>query len=229
MPVRGPRQPCGEVLPTWDEAVDSIGQDDEPLHVLRFGEQVKPLSFLAGTKQTHDRVGYLTKYLTKSIAETCEPDNQRQRDHMNRMVEALRYEPCSPTCANWLRYGVQPKNARPGQAPGRCRGKAHKPEHLGYAGRRVLVSRKWSSKTLTDHRADRRAFVLEALGLSAADYDPARYTWRPVPPGDPNLPPLGERLLLQIADRQRQRELMERLQAERRGGDLSATGEARAA
>jgi hypothetical protein len=32
--------------------------------------------------------------------------------------------------------------------PGRCKGKAHKPEHLGIAGRRVLVSRKWSNKTL---------------------------------------------------------------------------------
>jgi hypothetical protein len=32
--------------------------------------------------------------------------------------------------------------------PGRCKGKAHQPEHLGIAGRRVLVSRKWSNKTL---------------------------------------------------------------------------------
>ena len=44
------------------------------------------------------------------------------------------------TCANWLRYGIQPKNARPGLVPGRCKGKAHHPDHLGYAGRRVLVS-----------------------------------------------------------------------------------------
>jgi hypothetical protein len=31
---------------------------------------------------------------------------------------------------------------------GRCKGKAHQPEHLGIAGRRMLVSRKWSNKTL---------------------------------------------------------------------------------
>jgi hypothetical protein len=32
--------------------------------------------------------------------------------------------------------------------PGRCKGNAHKLKHLGIAGRRVLVSRKWSNKTL---------------------------------------------------------------------------------
>lgn len=42
--------------------------------------------------------------------------------------------------------------------PGYCNGKAHKPEHLGYAGRRVQVSRKWCGKTLTDPKHDRRAF-----------------------------------------------------------------------
>ncbi|WP_308015986.1 replication initiator [Nonomuraea cavernae] len=137
---------------------------------------------------------------------------------------ALRYEPCSPTCSNWLRYGVQPKNAKQGQAPGRCRGKAHKPEHLGYAGRRVTVSRKWSNKTLTDHRADRRAWALEALGLSATENtDRDRYTWRPIPPGDPDLPPLGQRLLAEIANRQRWRELMAEHQARADGTDLPAT------
>jgi len=30
-----------------------------------------------------------------------------------------------------------------------------RPEHLGYAGRLVLVSRKWSGKTFKDHRGDR--------------------------------------------------------------------------
>jgi len=86
-----------------------------------------------------------------------------------RLAEALRYQPCSPRCANWLRYGIQPKNARPGLAPGRCKGKAHDADHLGYAGRRVLVSRKWSGKTLADHRADRKDWPLKTLGVSATD------------------------------------------------------------
>ncbi|SEH03505.1 hypothetical protein SAMN05444920_1388 [Nonomuraea solani] len=219
------------MLPTWDEALDAIEADDEPMHVLSFGDQVDPKGVLGGTDRADHLIRhYLTKYLTKSIAETCEAGNQRQKDHADRMLEALRYEPCSPTCPNWLRYGVQPKNAHPGQAPGRCRGKAHKAEHLGYPGRRVLVSRKWSNKTLTDHRADRRAWALEALGLSATEnVDPNRYTWKPVRPGDPDLPPLGQRLLAAIADRQRWRELLAEHQARQEAPDLSATTEGRAA
>jgi hypothetical protein len=66
---------------------------------------------------------------------------------------------------------------RLGLVPGAWRGKDHRPEHLGYAGRRVLVSRKWSAKTLADHRADRKAWLLEKLGLSASD-DNGHYAWK---------------------------------------------------
>jgi hypothetical protein len=38
----------------------------------------------------------------------------------------------------------------------------------------VLVSRKWSGKTMADHRADRQQWLLETLGVSATD--PARYS-----------------------------------------------------
>ena len=50
--------------------------------------------------------------------------------------------------------------------PGRCPSKAHDREHLGCGGRRVLVSRDWSGKTLREHKADRATVVREAL-LSA--------------------------------------------------------------
>ena len=106
--------------------------------------------------------------------------HRRPVDHATRLAEALRWQPCSPRCANWLRYGIPPKNARPGQAPAACKGKAHDADHLGYAGRRVLCSRKWSGKTLADHRADRKEWLLRTLGVSATD--PARYTWEPLPP-----------------------------------------------
>ncbi|WP_327537504.1 replication initiator [Nonomuraea solani] len=140
----------------------------------------------------------------------------------------MRYEPCSPACPNWLRYGIQPKGAKAGMAPGRCRSKAHKPEHLGYAGRRVLVSRKWSNKTLTEHKQDRRTWVLEALGKANEPVDPHRYVWRPVPAGDANVPSLTSRLLRSVRDRQRWRTHMAELQARADGQDLSAT-EGRAA
>ncbi|WP_204076645.1 replication initiator [Planotetraspora phitsanulokensis] len=220
----------GEVLPTWDEALDQLGQDNdaEPLHVVRFGDQVDVQGVLAGTTDADTCIQYLSKYLTKSIGDALDPDNLAQRAHAERFANALRFEPCSPTCPNWLRYGVQPKQAKAGMAPGRCKGKAHKPDHLGYAGRRVLVSRKWSNKTLTEHKHDRRTWVLEALGLPDEPTDPHRYTWRPVKPGDPDLEPIGVRLLRDIAERQRWRNHMNQLQAEADGQDFSAT-EGRAA
>ncbi len=145
-----------------------------------------------------------------------------------RLADALRYEPCSPTCANWLRYGIQPKNPREGLRPGRCKGKAHRREYLGYAGRRVLVSRKWSGKTLADHRADRKAWLLETLGIP--DADPARYTWEPVTPGDPDHMPPAQRLLHVLADRQRWHTALALARARASGQDaspnLSANGEA---
>jgi hypothetical protein len=124
-----------------------------------------------------------------------------QRAHAARLAEALRFQPCSPRCANWLRYGIQPKGARPGLAPGRCKGKAHDADHLGYAGRRVLVSRKWSGKTLADHRADRKNWLLSTLGVSATD--PTRYAWEPVTPSDPDHLDHARRPLHAVADRRR--------------------------
>jgi len=50
--------------------------------------------------------------------------------------------------------------------PGRCKGKAHRPAHLGIAGRRVLVSRKWSNKILDDHRAWRAADPAPELAMT---------------------------------------------------------------
>jgi hypothetical protein len=146
----------GEVLPTWDQALDAIGDGDEPRHVARFGQRFDAQGVLAGSKDASRCIGYLTKYLTKHLGHCHQAAADAQAVHAARLADALRYEPCSPTCANWLRYGIQPKNPRPGLRPGARKGKAHRREYLGYAGRRILVSRKWSGKTLADHRADRR-------------------------------------------------------------------------
>jgi len=189
----------GEVLPTWDQALDGLG--DQPRHVVRFGAQFKADGVLAGSTDAARCIGYLTKYLTKQVGDCHHAETDAQRAHAARLAETLRYEPCSPLCANWLRYGIQPKNARPGLIPGRCKSKAHDADHLGYAGRRVLVSRKWSGKTLADHRADRKGWLLSALGVSATD--PARYAWEPVAPGDPDHMDHARRLLHAVADRAR--------------------------
>ena len=217
----------GEILPSWDEALDAIGDEDEPLHVSRFGDRFDAQGVLAGSTDTSRCIGYLTKYLTKHVGDCHQAATDTQAAHAARLADALRYEPCSPTCANWLRYGIQPKNPRPNLRPGCCKGKAHRREYLGYAGRRVLVSRKWSGKTLADHRADRRTWLTGMLGLPATD--PTRYTWEPVKPGDPDHMPPGQRLLHVVADRIQWQTALE--QARRRAAmpiaaELPATGTA---
>jgi hypothetical protein len=189
----------GELLTEWDDAIDAIGPHDDPMHVARFGAKFDAQGVLAGSKDSTRCIGYLTKYLTKQLGDCHHPDTDAERDHVDRLAEALRFEPCSPTCANWLRYGIQPRNPKPGLVPGACKGKAHRREHLGYAGRRVLVSRKWSGKTLADHRGDRKAWLTEMLGLPATDSD--TYRWEPVQPGDDDYMSPSRRLLHSVADR----------------------------
>jgi hypothetical protein len=218
---------AGEVLPTWDEALTAIGDQDEPWHVVRFGDRFDAQGVLAGSRDASRCIGYLTKYLTKHLGDCHQAATEDQAAHADRLADALRYEPCSPTCANWLRYGIQPKNARPGLRPGACKGKAHRREYLGYGGRRVLVSRKWSGKTLADHCGDRKTWLMQALGLPATD--PSRYTWEPVKPGDLDHMPNGQRLLHVVADRIQWQTALE--QARRRAAmetalDHSATGTA---
>jgi 8-oxo-dGTP pyrophosphatase MutT (NUDIX family) len=131
---------------------------------------------LAGTPDADRRVGYLCKYLTKDIAGSYDDGDpsQAREAHIDRLAEEVRWLPCAPTCANWLRFGVQPKDAEPGMVPGHCTHKAHDRANLGLGGRRVLVSRKWSGKTLAGHRADRAAVVraaLEEAGIDPDDHD----------------------------------------------------------
>ena len=216
----------GEVLTTWDQALDAIGPNDEPLHVARFGTEFHAEGVLAGSKDAARCIRYLTKYLTKHVADCHQADTDTQRAHAARLADALRFEPCSPTCANWLRYGVQPKNARDGLRPGACKGKAHRPEHLGYAGQRVLTSRKWSGKTLADHRADKKARLLATLGIDE-DPDPARYTWHVVTPSDHDHLPYDRRLLYIVAERTQLKAAFE--EAKRRtqeAAEVSASGRA---
>jgi hypothetical protein len=216
----------GEVLATWDQALDAIGPTDDPLHVARFGAKFDAQGVLAGSKDANRCIRYLTKYVTKQVADCHQADSDTQREHMQRLADALRYEPCSPICANWLRYGIQPKDAKAGLIPGACKGKAHRPEHLGYAGRRVLVSRKWSGKTLVDHRGDRKAWLTETLGLEPPD--PARYTWHVVTPSDFDYLPPDKRLLHVVADRARWKLALDEARRRSRDqeGSLSATGRA---
>ena len=141
----------GEVLPTWRQAMAQVDVDPDarPAHVLRFGVQLDMAGIDAGSEKADRVLRYLTKYLAKSIADTyIDPDGSdpAYEQHIDRLHEELRWLPCTPRCANWLRYGIQPEGAGPGLIPGRCAGKAHDRENLGLGGRRILVSRQWSGK-----------------------------------------------------------------------------------
>jgi hypothetical protein len=217
----------GQPLPTWQQALDDLDDEDEPRHVVRFGDRMDVQGVLAGSPQAERCIGYLVKYLVKDLGDDLDPaggpegDGQdddapadrkathaRRADHVARLVEALRWEPCSPSCPNWLRYGVQPKNPRPNMRPGCCKAKAHKPTHLGYGGRRVLVSRKWTAKDLADHRYDRKAHVLAVLGRTPegpAGDDSTSTVWELAKPTDPDVRPLSLRLLTGIAHASRWR------------------------
>ena len=91
----------------------------------------------------------------------------------------------------------------------------------------MLTSRKWSGKTLADHRADRKNWLTEMLGLPATD--PSRYTWEPVQPGDPDHMPTGQRLLHVVADRMHWLQALDQARRRAQGlqpDDVSATGRA---
>jgi 8-oxo-dGTP pyrophosphatase MutT (NUDIX family) len=235
----------GEPLPTWGEALDRLEgrPDGEPAHVVRFGRQLDLQGIIAGSSDADRRVGYLTKYLTKSISETYDDDqsSEARRAHLDRLAHEVRWLPCSPRCANWLRYGVQPQNASSGMAPGWCRSKAHDREHLGLGGRRVLVSRRWTGKTLDQHGADRAAIVravLEEAGIDPDDHNTysatvlrpdgqPRYHWSPVNPSDLGDTPYARVIAHTIRRRQRWREQYEAAKARAAPrADLSATAPA---
>jgi hypothetical protein len=138
------------------------------------------------------------------VAEIVEPGTVAQQRHADRLHAELSVTPCSPRCAVWLLYGIQPMGVRSQTVPGHCKGRAHRRTTLGLPGRRVLVSRKWSCKTLADHKADRMAFVTEALaavGIAKPAQGTSRLIWRKLAPGDPNVPPRAHLLMQAIAER----------------------------
>jgi hypothetical protein len=229
---------AGTLLPDWGEALDQLDADPhaQPAHVARFGVQVHAQGVNAGSPDADRCVRYITKYLTKHAAACHKITTGAQRAHLERLHAQLRITPCSPRCANWLLYGIQPDRAHGKLAPGRCRGRVHQPATLGQGGRRVLISRQWSGKTLADHRADNHNWVRALLGNTTSDnhdqdHDPARpgsarYAWELAKPDDPDLTPVGHRLLRAISERIQQRT---QLDAARRSANAPPSGASAAA
>ncbi|MBW6437664.1 replication initiation protein [Actinoplanes hulinensis] len=198
----------GRPLSTWGEALDAIDDDPdaEPAHLVRFGAQVKAKGVDPGTRDAERTIGYITKYVTKSAADCHQVSSDPQRQHLDRLWHELRVTPCSERCSNWLLYGVQPKKAHGRLRPGHCKGRVHQKTTLGIGGRRVLVSRDWSGKTLADHRADAHAWVKALLGITTDEPEPdaaekPAVAWEMARHDDPDLPALEHRLLRAISER----------------------------
>jgi hypothetical protein len=185
--------------------------DAEPAYVARLGtidpREMKGIE--AGSRDAERCIRYVTKYLTKDLGSQAAARGQAQRAHANRLHAELSVLPCSPTCANWLLYGIQPDRAKPGLVPGRCTGKVHQRATLGFTGRRVLISRQWSGKTLADHRADNHAWVKAIIAGAVDGHDqaeaqpdqPGRYAFELALPGEPDVPPAEHRILRAISTR----------------------------
>ncbi|MEH1126478.1 replication initiator [Micromonospora sp. CPCC 206061] len=223
-------------LATWAEALDAIDQDPdaEPVHVVHFGAQVDARGVMPGTDDAERTIRYITKYITKQTGACHSIASDRQRRHLDRLWQQLQVTPCTDRCANWLLYGVQPKKAHGKLKPGRCKGKVHQRETLGIGGRRILISRDWSGKTLADHKYDARAWVRSLLGVTtdladaghADESGDRRHAWELARPDDPDVPPMAHRLLRAISERARWRSelLAAKDRAARGTPDVSATG-----
>jgi hypothetical protein len=211
----------GQPLLGWDQCLDALDDTAGPAYVAKLGT-IDARGISAGTDDAKRSVRYITKYLTKDVTDSAKPSSEAQREHFDRLHAQLAVLPCSPTCANWLLYGVQPDNAKPGLFPGRCKGKVHQRASLGFTGRRVLMSRKWSTRTMADIRGDKRAWVQAILAGhldghqqdQAADQaraqgreppavdpmdGPNRYRYEYAPPGSPGVEPLHVRIQQMIA------------------------------
>ncbi len=228
--------------------------------MVRFGAQLDYKGIVADDdngkrSKVGKAIGYLTKYLGKAIAETYgdDPDqlHPAQLDHMIRLHDQVKILPCSPTCANWLLYGITPKDADGNTVAGSCDSKAHDRQHLGVGGRRVLVSRQWTGKTLTEHRADRAEVIRQTLAAAGVEMDDQsalsvtqntsddeqpRFIWTAIRPGDEDVPTHKEVMAYAITKRIRWRTEYEAAKQRARDGTASppsitnsATGTAAAA
>ena len=109
----------GEVLPTWDQALDAIGPEDEPWHVARFGVRFDAQGVLAGSKDAARCIGYLTKYLTKQVGDCHQADTDAGAGSrraagrgaaLSAVLAAVRELAA-------LRHPAQERPARPGPRP----------------------------------------------------------------------------------------------------------------
>ena len=161
--------------------------DDEPQHVARFGDRFDAQGVHRRIHETPTGcIGYLTKYLTKHVADCHQaptPSPARARGTAGRRAPVRAVLADVRELAALRRPAARTRGRACG--PGTARARRTAASTSATPGRRVLVSRKWSGKTLADHRADRRAWLMRHARTPGQPTRPA-YTWEPVTPGDPD-------------------------------------------
>lgn len=202
----------GLVLPTVHEASAEV---TEPWHVARFGDQHDYQGFTADDPEFAVRVFYTTKYASKSAGDVldAESGSARYRRHIERLHALLAVTPCCSECELWVLYGCTPDgigedgpSAR--SVTGRCNRRAHKPEHVGVIGRRIITSRQWVGYTLPELREQRAENIRQTLSAGGIEPDPdPRSGWTYEMPGrnDPDVPDRTDMLVTSIAERARMR------------------------
>ena len=174
-------------LPTWGQALDALDADPDaaPAHVVRFGSQLDIQGMLAGSADADRAVRYLCKYLTKAVADTCTPRRRADRPGVRAPSTGCTRGAVVAVFAAVRELAALRRPTRrqpgPGLVPGHCPWPAHDRDNLGLGGRRVLVSRAWTGKTLTQHRADRADVVRAALGSRRHRPRRKRAGWPPTP------------------------------------------------
>ncbi len=117
----------GQPLPTFDDAAEQL---DQPAHVVTLGPQVHVKGILGGTEEAGRHIGYLTKYLTKSVSQAAGLSvdlTERQREHRRRLLTELERTPCSPQCPIGCSTASNPARSATRPFPGCARARPTAP------------------------------------------------------------------------------------------------------
>ncbi len=94
-------------------------------------------------RQPVNRLPHLIR-LDEHLGDRHRAESGTQNDDAECLVQALRYEPCSPRCANWLRDGIQLDTPWPGRGPDTARARPIAANTWATPGRWCQVSIKMS-------------------------------------------------------------------------------------
>ena len=112
-------RPPGKSCPPGTRPSTPSATDDEPWHVARFGDRFDAQGVLAGSKDAARCIGYLTKYLTKQVADCHQADTDaaaRPRRTAGRGA-AVRAVLAAVRELAPVRHPAQERPARPGPRP----------------------------------------------------------------------------------------------------------------